>query len=168
MSLIPSKRVDRIFPVIPPLCLLVAAQAAHFLNNENERTRSLRWIAATLAVAVLFTGSYAISRIVDGYRNHRDALSIFGRQVREEAAKNHWRYEAIGRSDEGLPLYLTRPHFLKPDVAVAKWNNGEVDALAVPADQAPDLMRALHDSARRFESETRKDLKRPNYVLIAR
>jgi 4-amino-4-deoxy-L-arabinose transferase-like glycosyltransferase len=25
MSLIPSKRVDRIFPVIPPLCLLLAA-----------------------------------------------------------------------------------------------------------------------------------------------
>ena len=28
MSLIPSKRVDRIFPVIPPLCLLLAAQMA--------------------------------------------------------------------------------------------------------------------------------------------
>src|SRR6266404_8236287 len=26
MSLIPSKRVDRIFPIIPPLCLLLAAQ----------------------------------------------------------------------------------------------------------------------------------------------
>mgnify|MGYP006920623902 CR=1 FL=1 len=26
MSLIPSKRLDRIFPVIPPLCLLLAAQ----------------------------------------------------------------------------------------------------------------------------------------------
>src|SRR5438876_1907640 len=26
MSLIPSKRVDRIFPVVPPLCLLLAAQ----------------------------------------------------------------------------------------------------------------------------------------------
>ncbi|HEY2144096.1 MAG TPA: glycosyltransferase family 39 protein, partial [Candidatus Udaeobacter sp.] len=28
MSLIPSKRVDRIFPIIPPLCLLLAAQIA--------------------------------------------------------------------------------------------------------------------------------------------
>src|SRR5438874_271308 len=33
MSIIPSKRVDRIFPVIPPLCLLVATQAARFLNG---------------------------------------------------------------------------------------------------------------------------------------
>jgi 4-amino-4-deoxy-L-arabinose transferase-like glycosyltransferase len=168
MSLIPSKRVDRIFPVIPPLCLLVAAQASHFLHDERQRTRNARWIAATLTTAVFFTVGYSIIRIADGYRNHRAALSIFGRRVRQEAAKNHWRYEAVGKSDEGLPLYLMRPHFLKSEVAAAKWNNGEIDALAVPADQAPDLMRELHDSARRFESDTRKDLKRPNYVLLTR
>lgn len=168
MSLIPSKRVDRIFPVIPPLCLLVAVQATHFLNREKEGTRGLQWIRATILIAVLFSGGYAAGRILDGYRGHRDALSIFGRQVREEAARSHWRYEAIGKSDEGLPLYLTRPHFLKPDVAVAKWNNGEIDALAVPADQALDLMGQLHNATRRFESDTRADMKRPNYVLLTR
>lgn len=168
MSLIPSKRVDRIFPVIPPLCLLVAVQATHFLNREKEGTRGLQWIRATILIAVLFSGGYAVGRILDGYRGHRDALSIFGRQVREEAARSHWRYEAIGKSDEGLPLYLTRPHFLKPDVAVAKWNNGEIDALAVPADQALDLMGQLHNATRRFESDTRADMKRPNYVLLTR
>jgi 4-amino-4-deoxy-L-arabinose transferase-like glycosyltransferase len=166
MSLIPSKRVDRIFPIIPPLCLLVAAQTARFLNDEKQRARNFRWVAAILALAVLFSAGYAASRIVTGYRDHRDALSIFGRQVREEAGKNHWRYEAIGSTDEGLPLYLTRPHFLKPDAAVAEWNSGEIDALAVPANQAPQLMRELHDSTRRFESEQRRNLRRPNYVLL--
>src|SRR4029077_4374160 len=29
MSLIPSKRVDRIFPILPPLCLLLATQVAN-------------------------------------------------------------------------------------------------------------------------------------------
>jgi 4-amino-4-deoxy-L-arabinose transferase-like glycosyltransferase len=168
MSLIPSKRVDRIFPVIPPLCLLVATQTARLLSDEQHRAKNRRWIAATMAVALVFTTGYVAERIVSGYRDHRDALSIFGRRVRDESAKNHWRYEAVGKSDEGLPLYLTRPHFLKPDVAIAKWNNGEIDALAVPADQAPDFTRELHDSARRFESDTRKDLKRPNYVLLTR
>src|SRR5204863_9591510 len=33
MSLIPSKRVDRIFPIIPPLCLLAAVQVARFTND---------------------------------------------------------------------------------------------------------------------------------------
>ena len=166
MSLIPSKRVDRIFPIIPPLCLLLSAQTAHFLNDAKERGRNLQWIAATLVVAVLFTAGYAASRIVSGYRDHRDALSIFGRQVREEAAKNHWRYEAVGKTDEGLPLYLMRPHFLKPDLAIAGWNAGKIDALAVPADQAPQLVTELGGATSRFESARRKNLGRPNYILL--
>jgi hypothetical protein len=125
MSLIPSKRVDRIFPVIPPLCLLVALQSARFLNDEKHRVRNFRWAAAILALAVLFSAGYAASRVVTGYRDHRDALSIFGRKVRDEAARNHWRYEAVGKSDEGLPLYLARPHFLPADRAVAEWNSGK-------------------------------------------
>ena len=168
MSIIPSKRVDRIFPVIPPLCLLVATQAARFLNGEKQRARNFRWATAILALAVLFSGGYAASRVVSGYRDHRDALSIFGRRVREEAARNHWRYEAVGSTDEGLPLYLMRPHFLKPEAAVAKWNNREIDALAVPSNQTLDFIRELHHSTRRFESVPRKNLRRPNYVLLTR
>ena len=166
MSIIPSKRVDRIFPVIPPLCLLVAAQTALFLRDEKHRARNFRWAIATLALAILFSASYVASRVVSGYSDHRDALSIFGRRVREEAAKNHWRYEAIGKSDEGLPLYLTRPHFLAADRAVTEWNAGKIDALAVPENQASQLMRELHDSTRRFESAERKNLRRPKYVLL--
>jgi len=168
MSIIPSKRVDRIFPIIPPLCLLIAAQTAGFLRATESRARNSRWIAATFAIAVLFTVGYSASRIFTGYRDHRDALSIFGRQVREEAAKNNWRYEAVGSTDEGLPLYLMRPHFLKPDVAVAKWNNGELDALAIPANQTLDFIRELHGASKRFESAPRKHLHRPNYVLLSR
>ena len=166
MSAIPSKRVDRIFPVIPPLCLLVAVQTARLLRNEEQRVRKSRWIAATLLLAVLFTIGYSASRIIGGYRDHRDALSIFGRQVREEAIRNHWRYEAVGSTDEGLPLYLMRPHFLKPEVVIARWNSGEIDALAVPANQTLDFMRALDGAKRRFESAPRSNLRRPNYVLL--
>src|SRR4029077_6523446 len=150
MSIIPSKRVDRIFPVIPPLFLWVATQAARFLNGEKQRARNLRWATAILALAVLFSGGFGASRVVRPYRDHRDALSIFGRRVREEAARNHWRYEAVGSTDEGLPLYLMRPHFLKPEEAIAKWNNGEIDALAIPANQTLDFIRELPHASRRF------------------
>src|SRR5439155_19652236 len=74
MSIIPSKRVDRIFPVIPPLCLLVATQAARFLNSEKQRARNLRWATAILVPAVLFTGCYTASRCVIAYREHRAAI----------------------------------------------------------------------------------------------
>jgi 4-amino-4-deoxy-L-arabinose transferase-like glycosyltransferase len=165
MSIIPSKRVDRIFPIIPPLCLLLAAQTATVLNENKQRV--LRWATASVAVGVLFSIGYATTRIVSGYRDHRDALSIFGRKVREEAAVNHWRYEAVGSTDEGLPLYLTRPHFLKQDVAMAKWNAGEIDALAVRTTDT-QLMNEMGAFTRRFESVPRKNLRRPNYVLLTR
>jgi 4-amino-4-deoxy-L-arabinose transferase-like glycosyltransferase len=168
MSIIPSKRVDRIFPVIPALCLLVAAQTALFLSDEKHRAWNFRWAIATLVLAILFSATYVTGRVVSGYRDHRDALSIFGRKVREEAAVNHWSYEAVGSSDEGLPLYLTRPHFLNPGVAVAEWNSGKIDALAVPANQTSQFMGELHGSRPRFESVQRKNLRRPNYVLLSR
>src|SRR2546423_4448025 len=162
----PSKRGARFFPLPPPLCVLVAAQAALFLSHEKYRARNFRWAAAILAMALLFSVSYEMGKVVIGYRNHRDALSSFGRRVREEAAKHHWRYEAIGSTDEGLPLYLRRPHFLKSEIAIEEWNSGKIDALAVPANKAPQLMRELHDSTRRFESAQRKSLRRPKYVLL--
>jgi hypothetical protein len=55
---------------------------------------------------------------------------------------------------------------LTADRAVADWNSGKIDALAVPANDAPQLMRELHDSTRRFESAERKNLRRSNYVLL--
>src|SRR5881398_2740636 len=109
MSLIPSKRVDRIFPIIPPLCLLFAAQIARLVAcshgsvsrcstsddvgltghrpvaTENAR-RIYRWAAAALVISILFSGGYTISKVISGYRHHRDARAVFGRDVRREAA----------------------------------------------------------------------------------
>src|SRR6266536_3262461 len=116
MSLIPSKRVDRIFPIIPPLCLLLAAQIARLgacshgsvsrfspsvdsnltgrapsqgcgeagtqVATENKAMSVYRWAAAALVLSVLFTGGYTISKVISGYRHHRDAIAIFGREVR--------------------------------------------------------------------------------------
>lgn len=195
MSLIPSKRVDRIFPIIPPLCLLLATQVAYALRcsrgpadrrsngndseetghrpvateNENRRDHVCLWIAVALALSILFTGVYTISKVITGYRDHRDALVNFARDVRRETEQHHWRYEAVWAGDEGLLLYLRRPHFLKPDRAVTEWNHGNIDALIVPTDQAPNLMRQLHDAAlSQLKSETRKDERGLGYVFITR
>jgi hypothetical protein len=205
MSLIPSKRVDRIFPVIPPLCLLAAAQIAHALrythgdvgrpekdavvdptghppspsvdvasrplatDDGETRSRIYVWSAITVAFAILFVSIYSISKVVSGYRGNRNALVVFGNQAREEAKKHHWRYEVVSAGDEGLLLYLRRPHFIKPERAVAEWNLGHLDALVVPAENAPRLMRQLHDAAlSQLKSETRKDERDLGYVFITR
>jgi len=170
MSLIPSKRVDRIFPVIPPLCLLLAAQVAsrnpgnHGPAGPSSRTVESEatghrpvsittelvpvylWSAVALAIAILFTSGYTGWKVMTGYRDHRDALAVFGTNVRHEAEIHQRRYEVVSAKDEGLLLYLRKTRFLDPQVAVTEWNNGNLDALVVSREKAKALMPKLRDA----------------------
>src|SRR6185369_1355729 len=107
-SLIPSKRVDRIFPVVPPLCLLLAAQIAGrdaaLRRPVGAACRPCLWAPVALVFAILFTGGYTGWKVISGYRHHRDALANFGRDVRREMAAHHWRFEVVSAKDEGLLL----------------------------------------------------------------
>jgi len=171
MSLIPSKRVDRIFPVIPPLCLLLAAQVNGRVGALRRPDAAARrpYLAIALTFAILLTGGYTISKVIAGYRDHRDALVVFGREVRREAEKHHWRYEVVSAKDEGLLLYLQKTHFIEPDRALAEWNRGNLDALVASTEKTPALMRELRDAAlSQFKSNERKAEQGIGYVLIAR
>jgi hypothetical protein len=134
MSLIPSKRVDRIFPAIPPLCLLLAAQIKVIMAENVIRVR--RIAAFAIVFAAIFTGAYAAMRVMDGYRNHRDALVKFGREVRRIAAAEHLRYEVVPGRDESLLLYLQRPRFYTRITETTAAPPG-LDALVVPTDEEP-------------------------------
>ena len=147
LSLIPSKRVDRIFPVIPPLCLLLAAQLGAARQDEMIRQRIWRWSWFALISSILFTTICTGIKVTAGYRGHRDALVRFARDVRGEAEQHHWHYEVISTVDEGLLLYLRRLHFVRPEAAITEWNRGNIDALVVPENLAPGLMQQLHDAA---------------------
>src|SRR5438067_6432506 len=134
MSLIPSKRVDRIFPAIPPLCLLLAAQIKVVMADNVIRVR--RITAFAIILATIFTGAYAAMRVVDGYRNHRDALVKFGGEVRRIATAEHLRYEILPGRDESLLLYLQRPRFYTRITEPTAAPPG-LDALVVPLDEEP-------------------------------
>jgi 4-amino-4-deoxy-L-arabinose transferase-like glycosyltransferase len=169
MSLISSKRVDRVFPIVPPLCLLLAAQIGSIFRNEQLRTRVYQWSAVALILSILITGGYTVAKVIFGYRDHRDALVLFGRDVRNEAETHHWRYEVVSAKDEGLLLYLRKTNFIKPDRAAAEWNRGNLDALVAPADKAPALMRELHGAVlSELKSNERKGEPGRDYVLITR
>jgi hypothetical protein len=140
MSLIPSKRVDRIFPVVPPLCLLLAASLSSVEAHAQLRVRANRWIAIALLVAVVFATGYTVQRVMRSYRSGNAALVDFGAAVRREAAAQKWRYEVVGGKDEGLLLYLRRTHFLTPMEAGAQWNSGLIDAVVVPAGEVQGFL----------------------------
>ena len=171
MSLIPSKRVDRIFPIVPPLCLLLAAQISGrdaALRRPGIAARC-PYLATALIFAIAFTGGYTIFKIVSCYRDHRDALVVFGRNVRHEAESRHWRYEVVSAKDEGLLLYLRKTHFIEPDRAVIQWNGGNLDALVASTEKAPALLSELRDaSLSSLKSNERKKEQGRDYVLITR
>jgi len=174
MSLIPSKRVDRIFPVIPPLCLLLAAQI-------NGRDAALRrpvgaargpylWTVAALVLAIVFTCGYTSWKVITGYRDHRNALAVFGRNVRHEAEAHHWRYEVVSAKDEGLLLYLRKTHFVEPTDAIAEWNAGNLDALVASKEKAAFLMSELKGDAIAQSQPNKREQHQEGrgYVLITR
>ena len=162
MSLIPSKRVDRIFPVIPPLCLLLAAQASGEMGTLRRR-----YLVIAVIFAIFFTGGYATWKAVTGYRDHRDALAVFGRNVRGEAMAHHLRYEVVSTKDEGLLLYLQKMRYIEPDRAVTEWNAGNVDALVASTGKAAGLLPRLRGATvSQVKSSERKNEQETGYVLI--
>jgi 4-amino-4-deoxy-L-arabinose transferase-like glycosyltransferase len=167
MSVIPSKRVDRIFPMVPPLCLLLSAQIGKAPVSGQQRTWFYRWSAAALALAVLFTGCYTMGKTISGYHDHRDALVQFGKAVRGAAAQHHWRYEVTVADDEGMLLYLEKLHFLAPERAIVEWNRGTLDALVVPSEQAVRYLGRLREATLSpVQSIEKKEARGKGYLLL--
>jgi 4-amino-4-deoxy-L-arabinose transferase-like glycosyltransferase len=171
MSLVPSKRVDRIYPVVPPLCLLLGAQIGGFRIKKTDE-RALQWSAAALIFSVVFTGSYSVAKMLSDYRDHANHLEVFSRAVNKQAVAHHWRYEVIAggaAGSEGMLLYLQKPHFIKPDEAVQEWNREALDALVVPKRKISELMPELHNAAvAPLRSIDRKTYPQVGYFLVTR
>jgi hypothetical protein len=172
MSLVPSKRVDRIYPVVPPLCLLLAAQIAGDFRIRQTDERVLQWSAAALLFSIVFTGGYTAAKVLSDYRDHADHLEVFSRAVNEQVVAHHWRYEVIsgdGGGYEGMLLYLQKPRFLQPSKAVEEWNGGALDALVVPKDKISELMPELQNAAvAPLRSVDRKTDPQIGYFLVTR
>ena len=120
--------------------------------------------------AILFTGGYTGWKVITGYRDHRDALAVFGRNIRHEAEAHHWHYEVVSAKDEGLLLYLRKTDFVKPADAITEWNTGNLDALVASKEKAAVLMRDLQGAAlsQLQSNEREQNQQGGGYVLIIR
>jgi len=146
MSVIPSKRIDRIFPILPPLCLLLALLIGKFQMEERLRTVTEKSWAFAILIACLCTTTYAAHKVTSAYREDTDALVKFGDSVRKEAAAHGWAVKIVGGEEEGMLLYLRQPKFIQPDDAVAEWNDGTIDGLVVSEDKLTKLRPRLSGS----------------------
>ena len=166
MSIIPSKRVDRIFPIVPPLCLLLGAQVTRAFRRERWRRKVRPWVGASLIFACFFTGGYAAWKIGSAVHDRADVLVRFAAEVRKEAAARQWRYEVVGGREEGMLLYLRRDHFLSPNDAMAEWKAGRLDALVVRNQPARAWLELLPGAQLHLVSEKGAGL--PPYSFFVR
>jgi 4-amino-4-deoxy-L-arabinose transferase-like glycosyltransferase len=169
MSFVPSKRIDRIFPIVPPLCLVLAAVIA--ACRERERWRPIVDRSCTIAIilSVVFTSGYTARKIVLASREQRDAFALFGRAVAKEASAHGWRYAVVGGEDEGMLLYVRRTEFLEPEQAAADWNAGKLDALVVPDDEIDGLLPRLQGGEpKKILTSNPAGRYRKRYFLLAR
>jgi hypothetical protein len=136
--------------------------------TRTALARFYLWSAITLAFAILFTGGYTGWKVIDGYLDHRNALALFGKQIRHEAEARHWRYEAVSAKDEGLLLYLRKTNFIESADAITQWNAGNLDALIASKEKAETLTRDLQGAALpQLQSNGREQRQRGSgYVLI--
>lgn len=169
LSLIPSKRVDRMFPIVPPLALLLGVMVGRCLTSSRWRGAALRWSALALVTAVLVSVGYTAVKLDAAYRDRRGALVDFGESVRAEASLHHWRYAVMGRDEEGLLLYLDQLHFQDHADVVEQWENGEIDAVVAPAAEEPLLLRDLPGAIpSRLQSRKPGDDRTPPYIFLTR
>ena len=168
MSFVPSKRIDRIFPIVPPLCLLLAATIAACRERERMRTIVDRVCAAAIILSAVFMTGYTARKIVLAGRELRHAFPIFGRAVVKEVAQHHWRYGVIGGEDEGMLLYVRKTEFLEPEQAIVLWNGGKLDALVVPDDELDEVLPRLHGDPKTVLASNPAGRYRKRYFLLVR
>jgi len=167
MSVIPSKRADRVFPVIPPLCLLLIYLVREIQMSGLFGLPLRRVVAVFLVLAMAISGGYAVYKIADGYRGHEGALVAFGDRVRALAATGAFRYAVVNGRDEGMLLYLRQPRFLKFSEAERGWKAGQLNALVLTEKDFQKNAPALQPWTQRDASGTAAN-KNGQYFLIVR
>jgi 4-amino-4-deoxy-L-arabinose transferase-like glycosyltransferase len=165
MSLVPSKRFDRIFPVLPPLCLMLVALYDRAARAKPQHFERLATAAVTLAI--FCSGGYAGYKVIDGYRTQQGALVSFGKQVREMTAVHPDRLAVVNAKDEGMAMYTGATRFTSADDAVDLWRAGRIDWLLLGEGTLAKRAAELRPYRRALEM-AKIPKKASAYVLLSR
>lgn len=138
MECVPSKRFDRIFPVLPPACLLLAAAARHV------PTAQVRLVAAASAgLAVLLTGGYSGAKVARAFRDNARGLLLFGKDVRASLRDRPDRLAVMNGKDEAMLMYVDRLRFHSKDDARELWASGDIDCLLLSSSDLKSMRETL-------------------------
>ncbi|MGH8046972.1 MAG: ArnT family glycosyltransferase, partial [Chthoniobacterales bacterium] len=165
MTLVPAKRVDRIFPVVPPLCLLVVEWCALLWNERRVRIGS----SVAILAGMLFAGGYFLGLVPLSYRDGTPALVEFSQRVRELAHSRGIETITLPRArDEGLLLYFDLAKFADKSDAFDAWKAGKPMALVVSQRNLEAFRKEMGDVEPAFDSGKLTDKNEDRYYLFLR
>ncbi|MEQ1858928.1 MAG: glycosyltransferase family 39 protein [Chthoniobacteraceae bacterium] len=131
MECVPSKRFDRILPVVPPMCLLLAAAARHLPKFELRGQPIGRIAILAPLLAVPLAAGYAGLRMFGSFDNDARALVAFGAATRAAVQEKRDRLVVVSGKDEGMLLYAGAQRFTRMDDAIAAWRFKRIDWLVL-------------------------------------
>ena len=135
MTFVPSKRVDRIFPVVPPLCLLLVSMVSACQCGKRIRA----WCGGAVVFAVMAVCGYFLTVVLVGYQRNEDALVRFGEKVQKATREaGAARIGVVEGRDEPMVIYCGADSYLPVVRAMRAWKNGDIDALVIPERRIAD------------------------------
>jgi 4-amino-4-deoxy-L-arabinose transferase-like glycosyltransferase len=145
LSLLPAKRLDRMFPILPPLCLLLtallaAAREPAAASPGSPPAGEARWPQAwsrwTLWLAGAASVIVSIAQVSLTYREKANAWTDFGAEVRSLNGPARCELVLTGKptaNDASMLVYLRRLSYLDPPQAIQLQSTGELDRLVLDA-----------------------------------
>ncbi len=140
MTAVPSKRTDRIFPVVPPLCLVLTAllsaarRPTGVLSESPDEPWPEQWARVTTGAAVAVAVIGTLTGIIEVYRTGQNAPSEFAARVRAATAGRHLEM-VVGPQgyvgEEAMIVYLRRIKFLSGGTAAKLAESGALDAVVL-------------------------------------
>lgn len=131
MELVPSKRFDRILPVLPPLALLLARAARHLPETAVFGWPRRRVVEGIAIVGMFGASGYTAAEIINAHRNHARVLVQFGEKVRSIVKNQRERLVITHVRDEGLLMYCGVRQYTERSKAIWLWENGRIDWMIV-------------------------------------
>jgi len=166
MSIVPSKRFDRILPVVPPLCLLIVAALRHLPDVIAQAKFNLALRSIVILAACISSG-YAVANIWHDMKTGQRALVHFGTRARAIADANGGTLTVVSGKDEGMLLYTRTTRFTRFGDAIDQWKARAIDWLVLPGREFKNRARELGPSVPILESG-KIEGKNSDYVLLRR
>jgi hypothetical protein len=167
MSLIPGRRADRIFPVVPPLAILGAYVVRFASSPQAGRFTRWRIVQGLTLGAVMVWGSYTLFAATLGRTDEVPGLRQFCNRVMTWERTEGRQAVIVGpipADDQALPVYLRRTTCRSLESALLGDGRGEVALILREAE-----IDKLDNAGKRYrivETQIAREVKGCRHFLV--